>query len=357
MHAAAWYRPVALGRPQRPAAERPDEPGHDRVAVHGEIGAAAQTGGTDHGFGKGDERVQRGDTIVARQDFEAEGPRAVRDDGGRYGTHGGGHTGDGPVGNREEEQVHTRGGREDLVRTPEKPFDLNADLCEAPEKDRPARPAPMMRTVVIVSSLRSSPVHQVPFVSQLREPTNASYVDRCRVRLGEPCPPPRWHARRVEVLERCEHEAPLVHPRVRHHEIGLADAQVPEEEDVDVQGAWPVADGADPSRLLLEPMRDPEELPGLRVVSRRTTQLRNLFWPSGPPIGAVSYTGETRQAGSMSRSCPTASSRWPMRSPMFEPRPRKTSCSCGRRPARRRRRTPAEPGRLRRGAGACAPTP
>ena len=63
-----------------------------------------------------------------------------------------------------------------------------------------------------------------------------------------------------DVVQWCEDEPALPHPRVRHLEVGIGDDGVADEEDVDIESARSPPLHADALRRVLEPMREREEL-------------------------------------------------------------------------------------------------
>jgi hypothetical protein len=64
-----------------------------------------------------------------------------------------------------------------------------------------------------------------------------------------------------EVGERRHHEAPLPQARVGHHEVGLVDHQVADEQHVDVERARPPALAPDATGRRLQPPAHPEQVP------------------------------------------------------------------------------------------------
>ena len=182
---------------------------------------------------------------------------------GGHGPDGRGDGGDGPVGNRQQQHVDTarrprrrrrcareaRGPRRRRLRRPRPgsaraPGPDDANRCHGEPRFVPA-------------------LREVPFVSQrLPERTNHSQVERHGIGLGEPLAPVRRDAGRVEVLERSKHEARSVILGCGHDEVRLGDLEIPDEQDVDVERARAVADGADPARRLLDTPGDLEQLAG-----------------------------------------------------------------------------------------------
>ena len=290
MQAAAWYsalRSAAItsGRPPSASAQVRRQ----LVAGDDEIASGAQAHRSDDRVGEGQERMERRDSLVRRQHLQAERARAVRNNGGGHGPDGRSDGGDGPVGNRQQQHVDTVGGRGDVVAVPEKPEDLDADGFEGTDEGAPGAPGPDDANRCHGELVSFRPSCEVPFVSQrLPERTNHSHVERHGVRLGEALAPVRRDAGRVEVLERSKHEAALGHPRMGHDEVRLGDLEIPDEQDVDVQCARAVADGADPARRLLDTPGNLEQWRALAWVSSRTTQFRYRSWDCGPPRGAVS---------------------------------------------------------------------
>ena len=129
---------------------------------------------------------------------------------------------------------------------------------------------------------------------------------------------------RRDVVQRREHERPLVHPRVRDLEVGLVDVLVAVEQDVDVQGARSPADRAHPILELLDAIADVEQLARREigvdrdhrveeVVLARTADRRGLVDRATPRRPSIP---------SVAASASTARCRWASRSPRFEPSPR-----------------------------------
>ena len=166
----------------------------------------------------------------------------------------------------------------DLVGTSEDAANLDADgrQCPRERQTRASGPDDTNRCHCELSSFR--PCHQVPFVSQFPP----SLPTMCRSRdagsvSASVAPPTRRNTLGVEILERRQHEAPLGHPGMGHDKVRLANLQITDQEDVDVERAGSVAHGANPACESFEPLRHFEQLAGSPGrYSSRTTQLRYL---------------------------------------------------------------------------------
>ena len=98
----------------------------------------------------------------------------------------------------------------------------------------------------------------------------------------------------------------------------------PNEKDVDVEGARAVSNGADPACQRLDRVREVQELPRaqVRLEADDTVQVPALALRAAERSRLVD--GRHAQVSDRSRAAlRRRSSRWPMRSPMFEPRPKK----------------------------------
>ncbi len=149
-----------------PAAECGHDVGGELVAGNGEVTARSQAAGTEERIGQGREGMDQGDPFVCSEHVEAERSGAMGHDRVGLRPDDRGDGGDRPVGNREEQHVHSGGRRADLVGASEDAPNLDADGCQRPCERQTSASGPddANRCHCELSSFR--PCHQVPFVSQ-----------------------------------------------------------------------------------------------------------------------------------------------------------------------------------------------
>ena len=184
----------------------------------------------------------------------------------------------------------------------------------------PARPGPITRSVGKTSILVQRPDQLHPALAALlevgrhevrRQVGQRSHDEPALATSGGGAPAGRDRPRLLPPPRECRHRA-CAAPSAR---------RAPDPRPPRVGGPWPSSWRA------------------VSWVSSSTTRLRYRSWPDGPPIGSVSYTGDTAISPALCKLV-TASRRCCQRSPRFDPSPRKARVNVDPQARRRVMRTP-----------------
>ena len=296
MQAAAWYAGRACAGTLRRRPPRASTSfGGQVVACYDEETARCEDApAPTPGLGQCHERMERGHANVGCEHLKPEGTRAVGYEGvDETGRRLGLQHLQLPHRERRGGEVHLCGGRGHVVcRARGSPITSTPAAAGAPANDRPARPGPMMRTVVILSSFRSGPPRgavRVSVVCQAYQPGAApegpwglSRASRYRQPSG------------TRLASRSSSGA-STNPRSYMRGWGTTSSVSSIRSGrrkgggVDIERAGSVANG--PERARQRP-RSRAPLPGasvhVQIALEADETVRNLSWPSGPPRGAVS---------------------------------------------------------------------